>query len=103
MKLEPYQTVLRPLVTEKGHRFNARKKGRQPEVVRNKYAFEVAPDVNKHQIRDAVEVLYDVKVHSVNTMCVPGKTRRVGGHTGKTREWKKAVITLKEGHAIELY
>ena len=103
MKLEPYQTVLRPLVTEKGHRFNEGKKGKRPEVVKNKYAFEVAPDANKHQIRDAVELLYDVKVHSVNTMRVPGKTRRVRRQTGKTKEWKKAVVTLEEGHAIELY
>ena len=102
MTLEPSQVVVRPVFTEKSHLFNE-PKGKRREVVRHKYVFEVDPRASKHQIKDALEVLYDVKVHSVNTMRMPGKTRRGGGHMGKTREWKKAVITLKEGHAIELY
>ncbi len=103
MKLDLHQTVLRPLVTEKSHVFNEPRKGRRPKVVMNKYVFEVDPHANKHQIRDAVEALYDVKVQSVNSMRMTGKKRRVGGRTGQTKDWKKAVVTLKEGHAIELY
>ena len=103
MKLDPYQIVLRPSVTEKSHLFNEPKKGKPPKVVRSKYVFEVDPHANKYQIEDAVEALYGVKVHSVRTMRMAGKKRRVGRHVGKTREWKKAVITLDEGHTIELY
>ena len=103
MKLDPYQTVLRPLVTEKSHVFNEPRKGRRPAVVRNKYVFEVDPRANKHQIRDAIEVLFNVKVRSVNTMRMPGKRRRVGRNVGKTKEWKRAVVTLQEEHTIELY
>ncbi len=102
MKLDPYQVVMRPVVTEKSHLFNE-PKGKRREVVRHKYVFEVDPRASKHQIKDALEVLYDVKVHSVNTMRMPGKTRRVGRNVGKTKEWKKAVVALQGGHTIELY
>ena len=89
MSLEPYQIVLRPLVSEKSHLLNEPKKGKPPKVVRSKYVFEIDPRANKYQVHDAVETLYDVKVYAVNTMRMPGKTRRVGRNVGKTKEWKR--------------
>jgi len=72
-------------------------------VEQNKYAFEVARNANKPQIKDAVEKAFKVKVASVNVMCVPGKMRRAGRQRGMTSPWKKAVVTLEPGHKIELF
>lgn len=68
----------------------------------NQYLFSVAKHTNKIQIKRAVEDVYKVKVQSVNTQVVPGKLKRVRTQLGKTPEWKKAVVTLKEGHKIDL-
>lgn len=67
-----------------------------------KYLFLVGFNANKIQIKQAVEDIYKVKVANVNTMVVPGKLRRVRFQQGKTIEWKKAVVTLKEGNKIEV-
>lgn len=67
-----------------------------------KYFFQVANDANKVQIRRAVEEIYKVRVESVNTSFVPGKLRRVRQELGRTTPWKKAIVTLKEGHKIEV-
>ncbi|MGE4357800.1 MAG: 50S ribosomal protein L23 [Candidatus Omnitrophota bacterium] len=67
----------------------------------NKYAFAVAPQANKIQIRQAVEKIFNVKVKDVNTMIIPGKWRRIGRSQGRKPDWKKAVVTLKEGYKIE--
>lgn len=67
-----------------------------------KYVFQVAPHANKVAVRKAVEEIYKVKVDSVNTSMVPGKLKRVRQEQGKTTPWKKAVVTLKEGHKIEV-
>lgn len=67
-----------------------------------KYLFQVAPRANKIQIRRAVEEIYKVKVESVNTALVPGKLKRVRQELGRTTPWKKAVVTLKDGHKIEV-
>ncbi len=72
------------------------------QVADNKYLFKVARDVNKIEIRKAVESIYKVKVQDVNTQVVPGKLKRVRSQMGKTPEWKKAVVTLKQGHKIDL-
>jgi large subunit ribosomal protein L23 len=68
-----------------------------------KYAFEIAREANKPQIKQAVEKAFKVKVLAVNVMTVPGKTRRVGRRQVLTQSWKKAIVTLKPGDKIELF
>ena len=63
----------------------------------NKYLFSVDLGANKIEIKKAIEEIYDVKVSKVNTLRVPGKKRRVRYKEGKTPDWKKAIVTLKEG------
>lgn len=67
-----------------------------------KYLFEVSPKANKIQIKKAVEEVYKVKVQSVRTVVVPGKVKRVRMDYGHTPDWKKAIVTLKEGQKIEV-
>jgi large subunit ribosomal protein L23 len=69
----------------------------------NQVVFEVARDANKVQIRSAVETLFKVKVTNVNTLLMRGKDRRMGRGYGKLQNWKKAIITLKEGDTIEFF
>ena len=68
----------------------------------NKYLFWVDKTSNKIEIKKAVEDIYKVKVDSVNTMIVSGKAKRVRYAVGYTPDWKKAVVTLKEGSKIDL-
>jgi len=91
--LHPYQVVLRPLITEKATNLTAE----------NKYAFEVDTRANKRQIREAVTTAFSVHVVKVNTMRVRGKNRRMGRRITRTRDWKKAVVTLAEGDTIQLF
>lgn len=88
-----YEVLRRPIITEKNTML----------LAQNKYTFEVAWDANKHQIAQAVEKAFNVKVVAVNVMHVPGKTRRVGRRQVTTSPWKKAVVTLQPGHKIELF
>lgn len=67
-----------------------------------KYLFVVARSANKVQIRQAVEALYQVKVAQVNTLLMHGKPRRLRSALGHRPDWKKAVVTLREGHKIEV-
>jgi large subunit ribosomal protein L23 len=67
-----------------------------------KYLFLVNKAANKVEIRKAVEQIYKVKVADVNTLIAPGKLKRVRNIAGKTSDWKKAVVTLKEGSKIEV-
>lgn len=67
-----------------------------------KYLFRVAKNVTKLDIKKAVEEIYNVKVQDVNTVVVPGERKRVRLQYGYTPDWKKAVVTLKEGHKIEV-
>jgi large subunit ribosomal protein L23 len=69
----------------------------------NQVVFEVARDANKVEIRDAVQKLFNVKVTSVNTLIMRGKDRRMGRGYSKTQNWKKAVVTLKEGDSIDFF
>ncbi len=94
MKNDVYRTIIRPLVTEKGTR--------QSQTV-NAYPFEVAPEANKQQIKDAIEKIYGVKVLLVRTANRKGKPRRTGRRMGTTRHWKKAVVVLHEDHHIDLF
>ena len=89
MSLTPESILRRPiLLTEK----SARQKS-QKQVV-----FEVAPTANKVQIKHAIELLFEgVKVDSVNTLIMRGKFRRMGRGVAKMQNWKKAIITLKDG------
>ena len=91
--MHSYEVLHRPLITEKNTML----------VEQNKYAFEVARNANKPQIKDAVERAFKVKVASVNVMHVPGKMRRAGRQRGMTSPWKKAVVTLEPGNKIELF
>lgn len=67
-----------------------------------KYLFQVANKATKIQVKNAVEEIYNVKVNRVNTMVVSGKEKRVRQQLGRTPDWKKAVVTLKEGFKIEV-
>ena len=88
-----YEVLRRPLITEKNAALQAE----------NKYAFEVAGEANKHQIKQAVEKAFKVKVTAVNVITVPGKTKRVGRRQVQTPSWKKAFVTLKPGNKIEFF
>ena len=72
------------------------------QAAANKYFFAVQRGANKIEIRKAVEDIYKVKVQDVNTNVLPGKNKRVRSVEGRTPEWKKAVVTLKTGHKIDL-
>lgn len=67
------------------------------------YVFEVAPHANKLDIARAVEELFSVKVVAVRTMCVRGKQKRLGMYRGRRPNWKKAVVTLREGDSIQMF
>ena len=82
-----YDIIIRPVLTEKSYDGMADKK----------YAFEVAIDANKTEIKKAVETIFDVKVESVNTMRIEGKLKRQGRTQGRRPERKKAYVTLTEG------
>ena len=90
----PHDIIVRALVTEKGTRM--REGG-------NKYLFRVAPEANKIEIKQAVESIFGVKVEGVQTQYVLGKNKRMGVHFGRRSNWKKAIVTLRAGDAIELY
>lgn len=68
----------------------------------NKYLFWVDSKANKIEIRKAVEGIYKVKVNNVNTITVKGKPKRVRYTMGKTSDWKKAIVTLKDGEKIDV-
>jgi large subunit ribosomal protein L23 len=83
------QIIRRPLVTEKSTMM------REDGI--NVIAFEVDPKANKIQVKDAVEELFKVKVDEVRLFNVRGKVKRMGRHSGKRRDWRKAYVRLKEG------
>ena len=68
----------------------------------NQVTFKVAKDASKPEIKAAVEGLFEVKVDSVNTLNVNGKTKRFRGHMGRQVGYKKAVVRLAEGHSIDV-
>ena len=91
---EPRTIVRRAMVSEKGTRLREKQNG---------YLFEVARDSNKIEIKRAVESIFNVKVSSVRTIRVHGKPKRQGRFAGHRPDWKKALVTLKKGHTIELF
>lgn len=90
---DPRDIIIRPIISEKSYAL----------IEQNRYTFEVAKKASKPQIAQAVAEIFDVTVTDVNTMNVTGKPRRVRYAQGKTRGWKKAVVTLKQGDTIDLF
>ena len=91
---EAQKIIQRPMITEKSTR--------QKDESRQ-YVFEVQRDANKIEIQSAVERLFKVKVLQVRTSNVLGKVKRLGRRFGKRPDWKKAVVTLKEGDRIDFF
>jgi len=89
---------IKPIVTEKATAISE---------ANNRYSFRVSPELNKHQIKDAVEKLYGVKVVGVSTMNYDGKKKqrytKSGIIRGKVAAFKKAVVTVAEGETIDFY
>jgi large subunit ribosomal protein L23 len=85
-KLEPYQVIVRPLVTEKGTHHTTH---------RHAFPFEVNPWATKDQIKAAVEELFGVRVAKVRTQNRVGKRRRYRFKMGRLSNWKKAIVTLQ--------
>lgn len=94
MNLTAQDVIVRPIISEKAER--GREAARQ-------YAFEVHQDATKIQVKGAVEKLFGVKVTGIRTSIARGKTKRVGRHIGRRPNWKKAIVTLKEGDTIALF
>jgi large subunit ribosomal protein L23 len=90
---DPRDIIIRPIISEKSYSM----------IEQNRYTFEVAKTASKQQIAQAISEIFSVTVTSVNTMNVTGKPRRVRVAKGKTRDWKKAVVTLKQGDTIDLF
>jgi large subunit ribosomal protein L23 len=88
-----YRVLVKPLITEKASALS----------VENKYVFEVSPSTNKMEVKKAIYNVYGVEATEVNIMNMGGKKVRYGRTMGRTKNKKKAIITLKPGEKIELY
>jgi large subunit ribosomal protein L23 len=88
------EVIVSPLITEKGTMVNE---------IGNQVLFRVRRDANKDEIRKAVETHFKVKVAKVRTSNFLGKLHRVGKSVGKRQDWKKAYVTLAEGHRIDFF
>lgn len=91
---DPYQIIIRPIITEKSMMLKERE---------NKYTFEVHPKATKKDIKDAIEKLFNVKVEKVNTINIKGKRKRIGRIVTKSKNWKKAIVKIREGDTIEFF
>ena len=87
-----YDVIVSPVITEKATMLSEH----------NKVVFKVAKTATKPQIKAAVEKLFDVKVKSVNTLVTEGKVKVFRGRLGQRSDVKKAVVTLEEGHSIDV-
>ena len=87
-----YTIIKKPCLTEKGTTLNE---------LHNQVVIKVDPRANKIEIKQAVETLFNVKVSKVRTLNMTGKQKRMGRTIGRTSDWKKAVVTLAEGHSID--
>jgi len=85
--------ILRPMLTEKTTQMDAL----------NKIVFKVRKDASKHQVREAVEQLFGVRVKKVNTAIMPGKPKRFGRQIGYRAGFKKAVVTLADGEVLDFF
>jgi large subunit ribosomal protein L23 len=93
-KLEPYQIILRPMITEKATRLSERQ---------NTYTFEVNSIATKTEIKEAIQTLFDVQVATVRTQNRKGITKRFRLKMGTTRNYKKAIVELKSDYRIDFY
>ncbi|NUN22112.1 MAG: 50S ribosomal protein L23 [Candidatus Jettenia caeni] len=91
--MNSYHVIKKPLRTEKSV---------ADGEATNSYHFEVDLKANKIQIKEAIEKFFNVKVDGVRTLVRKGKTKRVRFRLGRTKDWKKAIVTLKEGNTIDL-
>ncbi len=91
-KIKAYDTIIRPLVTEKATIGNEH----------GQVSFVVGIDATKPEIKAAVEMLFNVRVTAVNTSILKGKTKNFRGRPGRRGDVKKAIVTLAEGQAIDL-
>ena len=94
VRKDPYQIILKPVITEKSTLL---------KEMNREICFEVDPRANKIEIAEAVEKLFEVKVERVRVMHKKGKKRRVGRNIGRTKDWKKAYVKLKEGEKMIEY
>jgi large subunit ribosomal protein L23 len=90
--LKAYDIIRKPVITEKSTLSSEN----------NQVIFEVAPDATKPAIKSAIEELFKVKVKAVNTILTKGKTKRFRGRPYRRSDTKKAVVTLMEGHSIDV-
>ncbi len=91
---EVHDIIISPLVTEKS---TIQREGQ------NQYSFKVNKRANKIEIKEAVEHLFKVKVRDVRTATIRGKVKRLGRRFGKRPDWKKAIVTVKEGDRIDFF
>ena len=84
--------IIAPVITEKSAQ----------AAKNNVYTFKVAKSSNKIEIKKAISAAFGVKVESVKTLITKPKDKKVGKHTGKTKTYKKAIVTLKDGESIDL-
>jgi large subunit ribosomal protein L23 len=87
------QVIIRPVVSEKSYVLSAL----------HRYTFRVHHEAHKTQIRQAVEALFDVHVVEVRTSTVKSKPKRRGTTSGRTRNWKKAIVQVREGESIPIF
>ena len=85
--------IIKPIVSEKSYAL----------LAANKYTFRIHPDAHKTQVRQAVEEIFGVRVTDVRTMSVKSKPKRRGYTSGRTRAWRKAIVTLHQDDHIELF
>jgi len=87
-----YEVLQGPLLTEKGTLLKEKD---------NKVLFKVSKNANKIEIKNAVESIFKVKVDRITTMNCKGKKKRMGKYEGRRSDWKKAIVTLKEGEKLD--
>lgn len=90
---DPRDVIIRPVISEKSY----------AQIEQHKYTFEVAKNARKEEIGQAVEEIFKVHVTAVNTISMRGRYKRQGRTFGRTRDWKKAIVTLREGDRIEVF
>jgi len=93
MNLVARDIIIAPIVTEKTNE----------AMGHGSYTFRVHPDATKADVHNAIEEIFKVRVVKVNTMNVAGKPRRLGLRKGRTRDWKKAIVTLAPGQKLQFF